>query len=305
VIGMADLLTVAVIKDGLNHLAKNPHHLEYILGAFACEPLRSFVGKEHIKDCVEFVTQNRIQVAPYYELDMKRRPSIGVVASGREEQLFLADAGDDSRYNRITMPARVYAEFDAMSISDSRDELVVSAGLKLDKILWIGLILSNGKQDTRITGILVRDGENTVIYLKDKLPEGTSLRGWKAKSQPRGEGTSCDASMDMVNIQLQLASTGDPSVHRLLAIVVRYCLKRGRMMFESNGLQVPIISYTALLSSESSEIEWESSFTIEAKFTELYPIYDFGLQDDTNNINLHLIATPETITEERQEVEIA
>jgi hypothetical protein len=113
-IGMADLITVAVIKNKLEFLSKNPTHLEFILGAFACDPIRSYVGKEHLKQCIDFVTQNRIQVAPYYELDMKRRPSIGVVSSGREESMFLGDYGSEGHLNHFSLPPRIYAEMSSL-----------------------------------------------------------------------------------------------------------------------------------------------------------------------------------------------
>jgi hypothetical protein len=103
---------------------------------------------------------------------------------------------------------------------------------------------------------------------------------------------SCNASTDMVTVQMNLCTTGDPSIHRLLSIVLRYCLKSGRMDFENMGFQVPIISYTTLLPSEQTELEWESTYTIEGKFTDSWIDREYLLNDDTDNIDLHVIAVP-------------
>lgn len=284
--GMADLITVAVINDGLKHFAKNPFHLEFVLGAFCSEPIRSMVGPEHIKQCVEFISNNRIQVAPYYQLDTKHRPAIGVISQGRENQQFLGDYGamsgdGDQRY---TLPPRVYAQFNATSITDDRQGLVVSREYGLDQKLWPGVILTNGFQTNRISGILVRDGHPTTICLNDKLPEGASLAGWRAQSQERARGVVAAASMDDVTIQLTLTTHGDPSVHRLLAVVVRACLKRGRLMFDMYGLQKATYSYTPPIVSDQAELEMESQFTIEAIYTDLWVDKEFDLNDSASNI---------------------
>jgi len=294
--GLADLITVEVIKQGLEHLKRNPYHLEFILGSFCQEPLRSSVGVEHIKQCIDFVTNNRISVAPYYEIDIKRRPSIAVVSQGREEQQYIGDYGDTrsadlAEYN---LPPRVYVNFNPTAFTADNQGMIVSRDLRLDEKLWPGIFLTNGTVTTKMRGILVRDGYPTTIYLEDKLPEGTSLPGWRAVSSPRGKGIVCSASTDTVTVQMTLTTTGELSIHRLLSVVLRYCLKRGRMTFESYGMQVPTYSYTTPIVSDQAELEMESTYTIESKYTDLWIDKEFDLQDQAANVSVGTIAQSET-----------
>lgn len=284
--GMADLITVEVIKEGLQHLKQNPYHLEFILGAFCQEPLRSSVGVEHIKQCIDFVTNNRIQVAPYYEIDMKHRPSIAVVSQGRETQQFIGDYGDTFIPNipEYQLPPRIYVNFNPTSFTSDNQGMIVSRDLHLEEKLWPGIFLTNGTVTTKMRGMLVREGHPTTIYLEDELPEGTSLPGWKAVSSPRGKGVVCSASTDAVTVQIMLTTTGSPSIHRLLSVVLRYCLKSGRMRFDTYGMQVPTFSYTPPIVSEQAEIETESTYTIESKFTDLWIDKEFDLNDAGANV---------------------
>ena len=304
--GLADMLTVEVIKDGLAHLKRNPYHLEFILGSFCGPPLGPVVGPEHIKQCIEFITENRIQVAPYYEIDMKRRPSIAVVAQGREEQQFIGDFGDQGSANiaEYNLPPRIYVEFDPLSFTDDMQGMIVTRDLRLDEKLWPGIFLTNGTVTAKMRGMLVRDGYPTTIYLEDKLPEGTSLPGWKAVSSPRGKGVVCSASTDLVTVQMTLTTTGELSVHRLMSVVLRYCLKRGRMTFEKYGMQVPTFSYTPPIVSEQTELEMESTYTIESKFTDLWIDHEFDLNDAGANVLVSATAIPETPSEEEQDVNL-
>jgi hypothetical protein len=307
--GMADLLTVAVINNGLQHLARNPFHLEFILGAFAREPLQSMVGVEHIKQCVDFVTQNRIQVAPYYQLDIKRRPSIGVIAQGREEQQFLGDYGSQQVMNtqESALPPRIYATFDAIAVNSTNDGLLVAPGLKLTEKLWVGQILTNGKVTTRVAGILPSpDGiQPDTVLTKDMLVAPVGLQGWKAQSMERAKGIVLNASQDLVTIQLSLSTTGDMGIHRLFQNVTRYCLKRGRLLFDSYGLQVATFSHTPMVASEPNEPEFESTFTIEARYTDAWIEKEFDLPDSTAKLVVDVDAVPFTTANGEQTVDVS
>lgn len=286
--GFADLVTCAVLKSGLQYLSEHPRHLEFILSSFVCVPeLRDLVGIEHVKDCIEFVTNNRVHVAPYYQIDIKKRPSLAVVSSGSEAMQFLGDYGRVQQ-SEMTLPPAVYVEWDAKAIS--KDTIKVAKALELEKKLWTGLVITNGTASAILRGILVRDGEDTVLCLDRDLPEHSRLTGWKAMSDDTTKGYIVHSSMDDVRVQIKLTTTGDYSLHRLLSVVTRYCLKHGRVMFDQMGMQVATFSYTPPIMTENTEFEYESLFTIEAKMTDSWVHEEFFFNDRTADTLISLTA---------------
>lgn len=287
--GIADLIAVAVINDGLKNLAANPRHLEFVLGAFSFKLLQDQVGPEHVKQCVEFVTQNAITVAPYYQLDIKRRPSVAVVSSGAENQQFIGDFGNYI-CPQVVLPPTVYAKFEVKAINGNT--ISVSANHNLDKKLWKGIFILALGFGARLDGMLVREGEDTLLYLDREVPAGTALVGWTATSSPKATGAVLGASIDDCTIQCKLTTTGDYTVHRLLSIVLRYCLKRGRPLFNDLGLQVATFGYSPPVLSDSEEMEFETVYTINAKFTDHWIEREFDAPDQAAQIDTDLDLPP-------------
>jgi hypothetical protein len=288
--GVADLITCAVIKQRLEFLSKNPSHLEFILSPFWCnKSLRDLVGAEHIKNCVDFVINNKITVAPYYEIDLKKSPSISIVSSGVEEIQTLGDYGDNV-FNQTVKPIE-YLNFDATLIN--ADEIHVSKEYNLERKLWNGVTLTNGTESRILKGMKV-GGEtdmSTVLYLDTDLPTGTDMKGWLAQSSSVDKRYILSTSIDKVSVQIKLTTMGDYSIHRLLNIVLRYCLKKGRMDFENAGMQVPTFSYSPpILTEGESDIVFESVCTIEAKMPEYWIDHEFTSPDSSAKLDITEIA---------------
>ena len=288
--GIADLITAEVIKDGLLHLSRNPKHIEHILGVFCSNDLVvKNVGREYLAQCVEYIMSNRIEVGPYYAIDVKRRPSIGIISSGHEDMQFLGDYGYEQNM-RQDLPAVKYANWDASSIS--KDEMVVTADYKLEEKLWVGMFISNGTETAKLTGIYKKEGQPTKLLLDRELPEHTRITYWSAMSSPKGVGAVVSASADSVTVQCKLTTNGDFSLHRLLSIVVRYCLKRGRLLFDQYGMQKATFAYTPPMLTENDEHEFESVYTITAMFTDTWIEREYDLADAAANIVINLCAVP-------------
>lgn len=284
--GISDLIAVSVIKDGLLHLSNNPKHLEFILGQFCNKNIADLVGHEYVKQCVDFVINNEISVLPYYQADIKRRPSVVVVASGTESQQFIGDYGAVQKPVLI-LPENTYASFEVKSVEGS--VVKVSSNLNLEKKLWHGMYIRALDFEAKLEGVLVREGEDTALYLSQDVPDGTPLVGWSAGSSDKRRGAILSASTDDVSIQCKLTTTGDFSVHRLMAIVIRYCLKRGRPYFDEVGLQVATFGYSPPMLTDQEELEYETVFNITGKFTEHWIDHEFDAPDDAANIDVNLI----------------
>lgn len=289
-IGMSELIVVYVIRKGLEHFVNNPVELQYILGSFSSDAIRDMVAPNHIAQCIDFIRNNKILVQPFYDLNTKHRPLISVTSGGVEDTQFLGDSGGYiSRVREFDLPPIVYTEFVAVGFSEDRYGLQTTRDYMLHEKLWPGLIITNGVFSGTVDGILQRLGEPTTIYLKEKIPEGTSLVGWKAQSQDRGKGATVGASIDHVSVQITLTTHGDPSVHRLLQILLRGVLKKNRAFFESCGLQVPTFSYQPLMITDPNEMEVESSLKIETKFTDTWVDSLYDLNDSTGNTQISAI----------------
>jgi hypothetical protein len=283
---IADLVVVAGLKDALDFLSKNPSHIEFLLGQFCQEPILKIVGQEYVKKCIDAIQEQRIEVAPYYQMDLKKRPSIAVVASYTEDIQFMGDYGSENP-QALTLPAKKYVSFDAIDIDGCK--IVVSSALNLDKILWHGLILSNGKEKAKLTGILKKDN-STEIFIDKELPKNTKLSGWGAYSGIYQKGYLINSSVDTVNVQCNFQSVGDYSVHRLMATIIRACLKKQRLWFDSYGLQVSTFSQTPPILSEEAETEFQTIFTINGKVTDSWIAKEYELPDEAAKIVLEIVA---------------
>lgn len=286
---MADLITAAVIKDGLEHLAANPDHCRFILGGFQTGIAAQFVNHDHINQAVEFVTKNQINISPYYENDIKKRPSVSIVSSGSESTQFIGDYGREGLKEAVMSPI-IYARFDIKSYDG--DTMSVPRGLKLENSLWPNQILTNGQDTVRLKGIQVKEDQDTVLFLDKVLTAGTSLKGWQAQSLTRAKGYVINSSSDKITVQVQLVTTGFASVHRLLAVIIRYCLKRGRMLFDNAGMQIPTFSYTPLMLNDDTELEYQSVFTIESTATDSWIESEYDLNDNTKKFVIDIDAVP-------------
>lgn len=286
--GFSDLVTCAVLDNGFRFLASNPAHLEFILSPFICnESLRNLVGIEHVKNCVDYVTNNRIHIAPYYQLDMTKRPSLAVVASGSESIQFIGDYGSTSQ-REATLPPTVFTTWDAKNIK--KDTMKVSKNSLLEKKIWPGVVVTNGIDYAIVKGIIVKDNADTVLCLDRDLPDNSRLTGWKAQSDTKDRGVVINSSVDDVVVQVKLTTTGDYSLHRLLSVVTRYCLKKNRLMFDSMGMQVATFSYSPPMLTESSDLEFESVLKIEAKMTDSWIEKDFDFPNRASNVEINMIA---------------
>jgi hypothetical protein len=290
---ISDLTTVVVIKDALVHLSQNPEHLEFVLGVYRrCPALADLVGPEHLKQCIDYVTGNRIVVAPYYELDQKMRPSISVVAGGNEEQQFIGEHGSFQESCLVLSPY-VYAQFDAKGRVDNDASLLqVPSSYGLTDTIWKGIYVTNGNFKAKLEGMKV-DGSTTTLYLDEDIPTDVSLKGWQAESSDRRKGYRVLASMDEVTVQCKLTTVGDYSIHRLLSIVLRYCLKSRRMLFDSYGLQVATFSYTPPIMTDPDENEFETIHTVNAKITEQWIEEEVPLLDDAAKLEVEVNAQRE------------
>ena len=276
--GISDLITVAILDDAFQFASKNPHHIEFVLSQFTQnKALKELVGQNHIKDCIDFIVNNRVNIVPYYSADLEQLPSIGVVSQGHEGQQFLGDHGREQLVD-INRPV-TYADFNAKSINGST--MIVPSEYKLHETLWPGLIVENKDSSIKSAKLesIFTEGTQTVLELSEDFEKGTSLKNWIARSVGSFKGYKIASSIDDVDIHVILTTEGDIVLHRLLSIVLRWAFKRSRLNFDKYGLQVATFNWGAPNLIENAEHIFESRCTISAKFTDSWIEQEFNTLD--------------------------
>jgi len=286
---LADLAVIEALKSGLAFLASNPNHIEFMLAGFEeISPIRKLVGPEYIKQCVDYMSNNRVYVTPYYEYDIKRTPSIAVVSSGAEGQQFIGDYGSNV-FGPIFCKPRVYTRWDATSIDLTTNTMSVSPSYLLETKLWRNVVITDGTQELRLDGVLTREGQDTQLFFKPTTPITTiNLKGWQSQSDQPQKGYEISSSIDDVSIQCKLSTVGDASLHRLLQMAVRYILKMRRPLLDSYGLQCATFNYSPVMQTDQEEQLYESAVTITAKAPEAWISAEYDLNDTAARIDIQV-----------------
>lgn len=288
-IGILDLFAVSVLDSKFKELIQRPDRIEYMLCGFHInQDMFDFVGAEYIKNSMDFLLNNKVTIIPYYNLDAQKNPTIAVISSGSESQQFIGDYGFqvDAQKTVVNSPLTI-AEFTATTISGK--DMTVSSELKLDEKLWPGVVITNGEFSNVIEGIM----DSSTICFRDEFPENISLSNWTAQTSGTDRRYVVNASTDNVSVQCKLTTHGDPSVHRLMSVILRGVIKSARLDFEGIGFQNTKVSYGSMVLTNSDDLTFESVVTIDGIFTDHWILREYDTIDASANIGVDMIATSE------------
>lgn len=286
--GVLDLLTVSLIEKKFKFYQDNPEYLRFMLcGYHNSQEMFDLVGPDYIKHAVDFITNSKINILPYFVLDSKSSPSISVIASGTESQQFI---GENAGYmESCSRPAYfgpvIVAEWAASFIEGN--VMGVPPELRLDSKLWPGLIVTNGQYSVVIEGIV----NSSTLCFKTDLPSDALLTGWRATTAGTNKLYALNASVDSATVQCKLTTTGEAGDHRLLGLVLRNILKSSRLNFDKMGFQNTKISYSAMMVTNQDELEYESVYSITGDCTEHWIDRVVQTLDPASNLNVQVIAT--------------
>lgn len=257
--GLADMIVIEVIERGLENLRQNPHHLEFILGGYhQSKFLKKLHGERYVQQCIDYITQNKIHVEPYYVLDTNRIPNIAVLATYHEDTQFLGDYS--STCSTLSLQPKCYAQFDATTLSADKLSVFAASSYKLENTIRPGMLLVNGDFSATITSVFVRDGQLTEIYINKKAPQ--KLKGWKVQSIAVPKFTRTASSLNSANVMIKMRSSGDIEVHKLICLVIRYCLRFGRLQLDSLGYQTTKLSQEMTVLEDPDQSIFATSFSM-------------------------------------------
>jgi hypothetical protein len=272
---VADLIVLEAIEKGLENLRNNPHHLEFILGRYeeTCY-MRKLHGTQYIRQCKELILQNKISVRPFYVLDLAKLPSISVLAQYQEDTQVFGDYGSVDEMKEIA--PKVLGQMQAVSWGIEDTELVVSGLDTIANWIYPGLYLRQDDFNTKIIMIIPVENNRAVICCENPLPK-TRLVDWEVTDIPYSRMAILNSSGNMASVSIEVKSSGDIEVHKLLALVVRYCLRKERLFMDSAGLQISISSQSFPILQDEEQGIFQSHFSLQGK------IWDCWIQEEVDN----------------------
>lgn len=294
---IADLIVLDAIEDGLRNLRENPAHLEFILGKYTDTPyMRKLHGSAFVRQCVDFVTKNKITIKPYYVFDLAKLPSISVIAQYQEDMQVLGDYGAGQDVGELD-PVRI-GQVLPVEWGTESNELIIGNANEAIEWLYSGAYLSQDDFSTRINLVIPKEHDRAVLVCDDPLPQ-IRLCDWVVTSAPARRVAILNASGNHATVSVDVKSSGDIETHKLLATVVRYCLKRGRLLMDSNGLQVSSSGQNFPVAYDEEQGIFQTVFTLSGK------IWDCWIESEMNNQvpGLTVCAVPPKVTAGEQIVE--
>lgn len=269
--GLADMIVVEGFNRAFANLRYNPHHLEFITCGYHDTPfLKSLHGEKYIEQIVKLITENKVFIEPGYRLDAVKFPSIAVIASYTESDQFIGDYGDS--FEQTVINPIVYKEFDAKGFSEDKKSLIVSKELGVQEVAYPGRVLrAPSGTKYRIVQTEIKD-TSVEIFVDVEIDQ--LLQGWKIQSVDTSKVAAVNTSLSTADVSIQLTTTGDIEVHKLLALVCRYALKWNRKFFESQGLQVSTSSQRYPIITDETQSIIQTQFNLSGKIADSWIIQE-------------------------------
>jgi hypothetical protein len=233
------------------------------------------VDAKYVAQCVDYIrnNENRPLVRPVFETDMNKLPSIVVASYQGESQNFLGDYGMEHLAQSKIDPV-VITTFDAIRIEEG--VVTTTDNQNVYETVWPGLYFRSGDVFSKINRIAQEEGV-VRLYLDSSAPVGTTLKGCQITTSCDQKWYSLNSSVDTVKVSITLTTHGDHAIHRLMTVLLRYCLKSGRMLFEQHGMQVATFSQQPAVVADESQLIWQTQFTADAKITDHWIESEGGL----------------------------
>jgi hypothetical protein len=251
---VVDMAVIEVIEQGLENLRQNPHHLRFILGAFSRnQKMIGWHGANYINQCVTLILNQKIHITPGYVNNNAQLPHIAVMTTYDESQQFLGD------YGRTDVESSG-SEFSPEALSVTILRWVGDREVVVSKKPYIGQYLIHG-QDSRVITDCLPDGD----YYKCELASDVSPRWMENCFLADALNPlllEIHTSMNSCNVMIRLKSSGDVEVHKLLCLVLRYCLRYGRYSLENLGVQISRTHQDLPVLEDPDQLIFASAFSM-------------------------------------------
>lgn len=270
---MPELILTVVIENRLQYLSEHLDHLNFMLMPYVTNRgVARLVDAKHVSQCIDYIKNNRPMVRPIYELDMNKIPSIVIASYQGESSQFIGNYGTELAAEQYD-PSTVLT-FDA--IRNENGSIVTTSNQNVLETVWPNLYFTSGGFASKITQVVDKQSE-VWLTLQDEAPVGTPLKACSIKTSLNQKWYVINSSIDMIKASVTLTTAGEHSIHRLMTVLLRYCLKSGRMLMETQGLQTPTFSQRPVQLADNEQLIWQTEFTVEAKATDHWIESESGL----------------------------
>lgn len=294
-----DLVVLAAIKDNMKHLQENQDELELVLSNF----IDISVVKNLMRDPIKYVRQaidvingkNGVALEYFQAYTTQSSPNyaIYVKASNTEDLQYMNDFGT---YQEITINPKLYATENAIGLHDEYT-LIFDPTRYMGNKIFTGLkaINRSANFEASVIDLVVHSDNSTWVTLNQLVPVALNkpvLAGWEFQSPTARRTYRLHGSGDQVNVQVALRTAGDIELHRVFAMLVRYCLKRGRQShFEFNNFQkTTVVQSEVEQDSMRPDIGFETFFTVSGVSHDMWVDSKWDSKDGTG---VRIIATPD------------
>lgn len=291
---VADLIVLNAIESGLENLRLNPSHLEFILGKYEeTSYMRELHGSAFVRQCKDLVLQNKIRLRPYYVLDAAKLPSVAVVAQYQESIQVLGDFGTSEDVREIE--PEVLGSLMAVGWGEEATDLIIGSAVEVCDWIYAGAYLRQDEWIGKINLIIPQENDRAIVSCDSEIPKNR-LIDWQVVTAPASRIATINASGNEATVSIDLKSSGDIETHKLLAMVIRYCLKKGRLLMDENGLQITTSSQNFPMAFDEEQGIFQTVFTLQGK------IWDCWIQSESDNYvpSLSMCGLPPEVTSEDQ-----
>lgn len=278
-----DLTVMGMIQSALEHLRNDKEELSLIMSDYANQwTLSQAVGSpaHYIDQMIKFIMDKSQPIARIfqgYDLSPHSNIAVYVYASGVEDSKYFGDFGS---FDSICRTPTIYARAGAHHIeeSDGRSVLYFTRTCGIQEKVWRLQACVNSKLPVCSFEVVsvTDDGEDFVaIELDCIVPEvngAQPLDGWEFRSAASGWQVQYGNSGDTVTARVFLRTTGDAELHRLVATVIRWALKRSRQYFEFENFQIASMSQSEPSPDFSGEqcAGFTTTFTVSGKAHDMW-----------------------------------
>lgn len=269
---LVDKIVITAVQDKLQFLSENPHHIEFIFQGFDFPRIKEYVGSSYLNEVVKFVENNRLYVAPAYQLDKAKKPGVFVEANSDESQQYIGDYGSSSS-QKIVEPKSLL-NFSVIAVENGT--LKIPNSYPLLTALRKGAAIKNNTFVSGFTDVIER-GNYFYLTLSEAIPDGLDMRSWQVMTSAKYRACVTSSSTDRVSIRLYLVTNGDIAQHHIFRTIVKYALKSSRPVFEKYGLQVSSVSVAPAAIVEPTDMEIQSVFSLSGLYTETWIEKEYDL----------------------------
>jgi hypothetical protein len=246
-----DMAVMSILLNRLQYLRDNPDELAMIFdyyrtqwsyfSAIGCKP------DQYINQILDIFDKNGYPLVNVFEgYSHQSAPNFAlfVYSSSQEAERSMGDYGTTEF--EILTPTVYASNVRVHHIVNHEDASILYIARScnvLDKIWRLQRVYNKYLPNESWQVVSVADDGDQYIRVELDSVVGTvngmqPLQQWGFRAYESGYSVTYGMSIDSCSVRLILRSTGDIEFHKLLRMIVRYCLKSGRQLFEFQNCQM-------------------------------------------------------------------